>query len=123
MGSTPSAMRRTEPSIQTGVRILFFACLPPPISTFLERAMTRIAIIGSGPTGIYSLKGLVASKQPLAITIFEETPDAGKGTPYHPAVNDRAMLANIASIELPPICQSLVEWLRANDGPIGSGRP
>lgn len=75
--------------------------------------MTRIAIIGSGPTGIYSLKGLVASKQPLTITIFEETPDAGKGTPYHPAVNDRAMLANIASIELPPIRQSLVEWLRA----------
>jgi uncharacterized NAD(P)/FAD-binding protein YdhS len=75
--------------------------------------MTRIAIIGSGPTGIYSLKGLIASKQPLAITIFEETPDAGKGTPYHPAVNDRSMLANIASIELPPIHHSLVGWLRA----------
>lgn len=28
-------------------------------------------------------------------------------------MNDRAMLANIASIELPPIRQSLVEWLRA----------
>jgi cation diffusion facilitator CzcD-associated flavoprotein CzcO len=68
--------------------------------------MTRIAIIGSGPTGIYSLKGLIASKQPLTIAIFEETPDAGKGTPYHPAVNDRAMLANIASIELPPIARA-----------------
>ncbi|WP_244480346.1 FAD/NAD(P)-binding protein [Rhizobium sp. Root1220] len=75
--------------------------------------MTRVAIIGSGPTGIYTLRGLIASTQPLSITVFEETPDAGKGTPYHPAVNDRTMLANIASIEVPPIDQSLVEWLRS----------
>ncbi|MFK0335367.1 FAD/NAD(P)-binding protein [Rhizobium sp. NPDC090275] len=76
--------------------------------------MTRIAIIGSGPTGIYTLKGLVSSPRPMSITVFEETPDAGKGTPYHPAVNDRAMLANIASIELPPIVEGLVDWLRSH---------
>jgi len=85
-----------------------FTHLPP-----LKVYMIRVAIIGSGPTGIYTLQGLIASTQPLCITVFEETPDAGKGTPYHPAVNDRAMLANIASIELPPINQSLVEWLRS----------
>lgn len=73
--------------------------------------MPRIAIIGSGPTGIYTLAGLINSPTPLAITVFEETPDPGKGTPYHPAVNDRAMLANIASIEIPRIDQTLVEWL------------
>lgn len=73
--------------------------------------MTRIAIIGSGPTGIYALKGLVSSNAPLSITIFEESPDAGKGTPYHPAVNDRAMLSNIASIEIPAIVDTLVAWL------------
>ncbi len=73
--------------------------------------MPRVAIIGSGPTGIYTLAGLIPSTTPLSITIFEETPDPGKGTPYHPAVNDRAMLANIASIEIPRIEQTLVEWL------------
>lgn len=73
--------------------------------------MTRIAIIGSGPTGIYTFKGLVASHQPLTITVFEELPDPGKGTPYHPAVNDKAMLANIASIEIPRIIDTLIEWL------------
>ncbi len=73
--------------------------------------MTRTAIIGSGPTGVYSLKGLVASQQPLTITVFEELPDPGKGTPYHPAVNDKAMLANIASIEIPRIVDTLIEWL------------
>ncbi len=73
--------------------------------------MTRIAIIGSGPTGIYTLMGLVASQQSLTITVFEELPDPGKGTPYHPAVNDKAMLANIASIEIPRVVDTLIEWL------------
>jgi uncharacterized NAD(P)/FAD-binding protein YdhS len=71
-----------------------------------------IAIIGSGPTGIYTLGGLVRSKRPLSIVIFEIEADPGKGTPYHPHINDAAMLANIASIELPPICETLVEWLQ-----------
>lgn len=74
--------------------------------------MKRVAIIGSGPTGIYTLKGLIASPTPISITIFEVEADAGKGTPYHPHINDQAMLANIASIELPAICETLVEWLR-----------
>ena len=76
--------------------------------------MTRIAIIGSGPTGIYTFRALVACPQPLTITVFEELPDPGKGTPYHPAVNDRAMLANIASIEIPGIVDTLVEWLNGH---------
>lgn len=62
------------------LRVVSTACFLPHC-TFFESVMTRIAIIGSGPTGIYWLQGLIASKQPLSITIFEETPDAGKGTP------------------------------------------
>lgn len=74
--------------------------------------MTNIAIIGSGPTGIYTLKGLIESETPLSVTVYEANADPGKGTPYHPRANDRAMLANIASIELPPVCESLTQWLR-----------
>lgn len=74
--------------------------------------MTRVAIIGSGPTGIYTLKGVIEADVPLNITIFEAEGDPGKGTPYHPDINDRAMLSNIASIELPAICETLVDWLR-----------
>ncbi|MCO5734192.1 FAD/NAD(P)-binding protein [Rhizobium sp. SSA_523] len=74
---------------------------------------SNIAIIGSGPTGIYTLKGLIESEKPVAITIFESEAEPGKGTPYHPDINDRAMLSNIASIELPAICDSLTGWLRA----------
>lgn len=74
--------------------------------------MTRVGIIGSGPTGIYTLKGLAVSKRPLSITVFERGSDAGKGMPYHPHMNDQAMLANIASVELPAVCETLVAWLR-----------
>jgi uncharacterized NAD(P)/FAD-binding protein YdhS len=87
------------------------------VSTFLtlpapSRMTAKIAIIGSGPTGIYTLNGLAKAERALSITIFEIEADAGKGTPYHPDINDQAMLANIASIELPAICETLVQWLR-----------
>jgi uncharacterized NAD(P)/FAD-binding protein YdhS len=94
--------------------LLFRHCLTvaiPPFSNVLFLMNASIAIIGSGPTGIYTLKGLIASDRPLRITIFERESEPGKGTPYHPHMNDRAMLANIASIELPPICESMVDWL------------
>lgn len=75
----------------------------------------RIAIVGSGPTCIYTLKGLLKSSRPMSLTIFEAHAEAGKGTPYYPATNDRAMLANIASIELPPVIETLVAWLRRQE--------
>jgi uncharacterized NAD(P)/FAD-binding protein YdhS len=49
---------------------------------------------------------------PLSITVYEANADPGTDTPFHPRANDRAMLANIASIELPPVCESLTVWLR-----------
>lgn len=71
-----------------------------------------IALIGAGPTSIYTLQALLArASGVLAITIFEEQARAGLGTPYRPGWNDPAMLANIASIELPPLGITLVEWL------------
>lgn len=74
--------------------------------------MTNIAIIGSGPTGIYTLKRLIESDTPLSITVYEASAEPGMGTPYHPRANDRAMLANIASIELPAVAETLTAWLR-----------
>ncbi len=71
----------------------------------------RIAIIGSGPTGLYTLKGLIGSPRPLSITIFEAEAEPGKGTPYHPDINDPAMLSNIPSIEFPALTETLVDWL------------
>jgi hypothetical protein len=85
-----------------------------------EVGAASIALIGAGPTSIYTLQALLArAAGPLSITIFEEQARAGLGTPYRPGWNDPAMLANIASIELPPVGMTLVEWL-ARQAPSGS---
>ncbi|MGE7368448.1 FAD/NAD(P)-binding protein [Neorhizobium sp. NPDC001467] len=76
----------------------------------------RVCIIGSGPTGIFTLQRLGRSEIPLSITLFEAEAQAGKGTPYLPGNNDPAMLSNIPSIEIPPLPETLVDWLnRRND--------
>ena len=76
---------------------------------------SRICIIGSGPTGIFTLQHLIRSAIPLAITIYEAEMLAGKGTPYLPGANDPVMLSNIPSIEIPPLSASLVDWLSSQD--------
>jgi len=70
-----------------------------------------IAIIGSGPTAIYTARYLLLQRQSLSITLFEAQKQAGKGTPYHQDWNDKEMLSNIASIEIPPVTETLLHWL------------
>jgi uncharacterized NAD(P)/FAD-binding protein YdhS len=71
-----------------------------------------VAFVGAGPTTIYTLHALVSrATAPFSLTIFEEQAVAGRGTPYRPGWNDPAMLSNIASVELPPLEETLVEWL------------
>ncbi|NTJ44211.1 hypothetical protein G6L28_16550 [Agrobacterium larrymoorei] len=72
----------------------------------------RVCIIGSGPTGIYTLKNLAKSPVPLHITVFEAEKEIGKGTPYLPGVNDPVMLSNIPSIEIPELAITLIDWLK-----------
>jgi uncharacterized NAD(P)/FAD-binding protein YdhS len=72
-----------------------------------------VAFVGAGPTAIYTLHTLIEhAARPFAVTIFEEQPIAGRGTPYRPGWNDPAMLSNIASIEIPPLEETLVAWLQ-----------
>lgn len=74
--------------------------------------MQRIAIVGTGPTGLYTLAALIDGQAPLAITLYEAGEHAGVGMPYDEHANHRAMLANIASIEIPPLTCTYLEWLR-----------
>ena len=74
---------------------------------------SSVALVGGGPTAIYTLSALIeAATVGLAVTIYEAQPRAGLGTPYRPGWNDPAMLSNIASIEIPPIVEKLIDWLR-----------
>lgn len=72
----------------------------------------EIALVGSGPSGLYALQHLLESGLTGAVTVFESGAQAGSGTPYDAAYNDPAMLANIASVELPPVGETLLCWAR-----------
>lgn len=75
--------------------------------------VSSIAFVGAGPTTLYTLKQLLdRAARPFDVTVFEAQPEPGMGTPYRPGWNDPAMLANIASIEIPPVEETLVEWMK-----------
>lgn len=74
--------------------------------------MKKIAIIGAGPTGIYTFYALLGKGMPLDVTVYEQADEAGVGMPYSDDDNSKMMLANIASIEIPPLFVSYLDWLR-----------
>ncbi|MDJ1654501.1 FAD-NAD(P)-binding protein [Raoultella sp. Ech2A] len=74
--------------------------------------MKKIAIIGAGPTGIYTFHALLQNAVPLAVSIYEQADRAGVGMPYSKEDTARMMLANIASIEIPPIFATYIDWLQ-----------
>lgn len=74
--------------------------------------MARIAIVGTGPTGIYSFFNLIQADPSHHITLFERGEKAGIGLPYSPEAASKSMLANIASIEIPPIDATYLDWLK-----------
>lgn len=77
--------------------------------------MKKIAIVGAGPTGIYTMLSLLQRETPLSISFYEQSAKAGVGMPYNNEENSRMMLANIASIEIPPVTSTYLEWLRNHD--------
>ncbi|MCX9000060.1 FAD-NAD(P)-binding protein [Citrobacter portucalensis] len=74
--------------------------------------MKKVAIVGVGPTGIYTFHALVERGEPLEIELYEQAEEAGVGMPYNSDNNAGHMLANIASIEIPPIYISYLTWLQ-----------
>lgn len=73
--------------------------------------MTRIAIVGTGPTGIYTFKSLLDASFSGHVTLVEKRDQIGIGLPYSPETATRSMLANIASIEIPPVVGPFLDWL------------
>ena len=73
--------------------------------------MTSVAIVGGGPSGLYALQALAEASEIGEIALFEAGARWGLGTPYDPALNHPSLLANIASYELPPLGETLADWL------------
>ncbi|MCS0669208.1 FAD-NAD(P)-binding protein [Escherichia coli] len=63
----------------------------------------------------YTLFSLLQQQTPLSISIFEQADEAGVGMPYSDEENSKMMLANIASIEIPPIYCTYLEWLQKQE--------
>ena len=75
----------------------------------------HIGIVGSGPSAIYAIQRLLTSGTPLDITVFEAGQRAGVGTPYDPGTTPLYMLANIASVEVPRVAETLHDYLSRCD--------
>src|ERR1700761_9576421 len=76
-------------------------------------ALPSIAFVGAGPTTLYTLCAFLnEATAPAEVVIYEQQARAGLGTPYRPGWNDPAMLSNIASIEIPRIEETLIDWLK-----------
>lgn len=89
---------------------------PSPDSRTTGFPGPSIAFVGAGPTTLYTLAAFLKQRTvPASITVFEQQPTAGLGAPYRPGWNDAAMLANIASVEIPPIRSTLLAWLQTQD--------
>ncbi|NBW12412.1 MAG: FAD-dependent oxidoreductase [Caulobacteraceae bacterium] len=71
-----------------------------------------VAFVGAGPSTVYALAALLEDADtPLRLEIFEAQGRAGPGAPYSPERNTPAMLSNIASVEIPPVTETLIAWL------------
>ncbi|ODT98752.1 MAG: hypothetical protein ABS83_03830 [Rhodospirillales bacterium SCN 65-16] len=75
----------------------------------------RVALVGGGPTAVYTLKNLLQKADALHVTIFEAGKVAGCGIPYSEEQNTPDMMANITSVEIPPVLTSLADWVRSAD--------
>lgn len=91
-----------------------------PVPDLAADVAPNVAIVGTGPTGLYTLHHLLASRRPLTVTLFDAADLAGVGQPYSPEAAGPMMLANIASIEIPPLGpegdqeggETYLSWLR-----------
>lgn len=82
------------------------------------RPLCRLAIIGVGPSALYLLQHLereIDRFRPALtdIYLFEERDRMGVGMPYDRCTTDQYNLCNISSAEIPPLHQSLVDWLHS----------
>jgi hypothetical protein len=75
----------------------------------------QVALVGGGPTAVYTLKNLLQKADGLHVTIFEAGKVAGCGIPYSDEFNTPDMMANITSVEIPPVMTSLADWVRSAD--------
>ncbi len=73
----------------------------------------KIALIGGGPSALFTLKKLIASNiEPITIDIFESAKVLGKGMPYSCKGALETHVSNVSSDEVPPLFNTLIDWVK-----------
>lgn len=117
VGARPPPPNDGRPrKVPSTLTLISTICVTVPVPNIIAEHYAgmnpTIAFVGAGPTTIYTLNALIDhTSVPFSLNIFEEQASVGLGTPYRPGWNDPAMLSNIASVEIPPLAESLVDWL------------
>jgi uncharacterized NAD(P)/FAD-binding protein YdhS len=71
-----------------------------------------IALVGAGPTSIYSIQALLAAKaKPAAISIFERQRRAGQGTPYSKEVQRPVRESDACDFDVAHSEQNILQWM------------
>ncbi len=84
------------------------------------RKIGKLAVTGSGPSALYFLHHLLEGIEDFrdsieSIVVFEKSPLAGYGMPYHPETTDPYNRSNISSEELPKLPEEFAAWLHTRD--------
>lgn len=79
----------------------------------MVKELTRIAILGGGPAGLFMYKRLIESgKQDLDVTIFERKGELGTGMPYSREGANDEHITNVSDNEIPELVMSIEEWVK-----------
>ena len=73
----------------------------------------KIAIIGGGPTALFTYKRLIEfENHPIEISIFEKKSHLGFGMPYSPEGANDEHVTNVSDNEIPTIVTSIADWVQ-----------
>ena len=75
--------------------------------------ITRVAIIGGGPSGLLMFKRFVEKgTQNFHLAVFEKQPTLGIGMPYGPEGASPEHITNVSGNEIPDLHKSLTRWIK-----------
>lgn len=107
----PARIRSVPASSVVAAIIAANPTIGQPLVPDHNDAAERIAIIGAGATGTYCLHALISERTAAELTVFESSAFPGPGLAYSPELNDIHALSNIAGFEIPPLLETLNQWV------------
>lgn len=80
-----------------------------------QKEKIRIALVGGGPSCLFTLKRLTETNLPLSITIIEKENEIGAGMPYSSQGANVEHITNVSDNEIPVLKTSIKDWIQTID--------